>query len=122
MNPIPNIRAVVPNFADKRGVITDLLCQACDVVTLVTSQAGSERGHHYHLTSTQWIYLLSGEMVVKVKAPDGSIVSGTMKAGDLYENPPMEAHVLVAVVDSVFLSMTKGPKQQNGDTVKERVE
>lgn len=122
MRPIPDIRKLAANFSDHRGVITDLLVEPCDIVTLITSKAGAERGHHYHKTSTQFVYCVSGRIAVHVKAPDGSIVSGTLEPGDLYTNPPMEAHVLVALEDSVFLSMTRGPKHADGDTVRERVE
>lgn len=117
----PTVRRLVPNFADGRGIIMDLLCEPCDSVTIVTTRAGAERGHHYHKTSTQFVYLLEGAMEVRVKAADGTVLSAPMRPGDLYENPPMEAHVLVAIEDSVFLSMTRGPKHR-GDTVAERVE
>jgi len=100
------------NFKDGRGEIRDLLTHtAVDAVTLITCTKGAIRGNHYHKKTTQYDYVLSG--VLKCVSKDmktGKMTRTTLKAGDVAMHPPYEAHAFEAVVPSVFLSLTKGPR------------
>ena len=65
-----------PAFTDERGIITNIIDVPIKHVAIITSAAGSRRGHHYHPAQGQYIYVISGEirsMSVPV-GPDGKPV------------------------------------------------
>jgi quercetin dioxygenase-like cupin family protein len=101
------------NFKDVRGTITDLLVgEKIDTITLITSVKGAVRANHYHKKTVQYDYIISGLVECKTKAlPDGKVVTQKLKAGDLLFHPANEAHALKALEDSVFLSVTCGPRR-----------
>ena len=50
------LRKIEPSFRDDRGDITDILVkEAIEYVTLITSNAGTVRGNHYHKQTYQWV-------------------------------------------------------------------
>lgn len=100
------------NFKDDRGEIRDLLTKTdIDAVTYITCKKGSVRGNHYHKKTVQYDYVLSGKFALYTKLmPNGKITKRTLKAGDIAFHPAMEAHTFVALEETVFLSLTKGPR------------
>ena len=51
------------SFSDHRGNITDLIeNETINSVTIVTFRAGAIRGNHYHQETSQWNYLITGEL------------------------------------------------------------
>ena len=100
------------NFKDARGEIRDLLTQTdIDAVTYITCTKGAVRGNHYHKKTTQYDYVLEGELkCVSKNMKTGKISRTTLKTGDIALHPAFEAHAFEAVVPSVFLSLTKGPR------------
>ena len=99
------------NYADERGSITDILQkEETEYVTIITSVKGVERGHHYHKKTTQWVYLTEGRMNLLTQLPGESIVATILEKGDLAVTYPMERHAMIALEDSVFLVLTRGPR------------
>lgn len=100
------------NFRDARGEIRDLITHTpVDAVTLITCTKGAIRGNHYHKKTTQYDYILSGTLkCVSRDMKTGTVTRTTLKAGDVAMHPPYEAHAFEAVGSSVFLSLTKGPR------------
>ena len=101
------------NFKDVRGSITDLLVgEKIDTITLITSVKGAVRANHYHKKTTQYDYIISGVIECKTQElPNGRVVTQKLCAGDLLFHPANEAHALRALEDSVFLSITCGPRR-----------
>lgn len=98
-------------YKDERGEIIDILERVeIDCVTLITSVKGARRGNHYHKESDQYVYVLSGRIKVLTQTPDGEVEETIIQSGDLVYTPPFEKHAFVAVEDSVFLALTKGPR------------
>jgi quercetin dioxygenase-like cupin family protein len=91
-------------FEDARGVIQDLL-GPIDAVTEITTKAGCVRGNHIHHRTTQWVYVVSGALLVT----DGGRVA-TYTRGCFFEEPPGVPHAWRAEQDTRVLVFTKGPR------------
>ena len=81
-----------------------------EYATIILSKKGAVRGNHYHKKSIQYTYVLSGKLRVVTQMPGGKIERKVAKAGDLIFSPPMERHTLVALENTEFLVLTKGPR------------
>lgn len=55
---------------------------------LVTCRKGNWRGKHYHKKTTQVIFVLSGQIEVKVTDVSGDVVTGTMTSGTYLTHSP----------------------------------
>ena len=103
-----------PAHVDARGAIQSLVNFPMKNISLITSVKGSLRSNHYHKTDWHYIYMLSGEVDYYYR-PTGSneppkVVRG--KKGDMIFTPPMEDHATVALEDSVFLAISRNPRDQ----------
>ena len=100
------------NFKDERGEIRDLLTKTTvDAITLITCKKGSVRGNHYHKKTVQYDYVISGKFACYTKPmPNGKIQKRILLGGDIAFHPAMEAHTFLALEDTVFISITKGPR------------
>lgn len=104
-----------PVHADSRGHITDIVTAAdgfdFDSATIIISYRGSRRGDHYHKETTQMLYLLSGQLRVLTTKPNlGTVRQDVLFPGDSIIHSPMDAHAVIAVEDSQFLILTRGPR------------
>ena len=91
-------------FEDARGVIQDLLGPV-DAVTTIFTRAGHVRGNHVHPNTTQWIYVVSGQMLV---SHGGERL--TFGDGQLFEEPAAIPHAWRALRDTHVMVFTKGPR------------
>jgi dTDP-4-dehydrorhamnose 3,5-epimerase-like enzyme len=112
MSYFDTISTIKPAFSDDRGVITDLLTRtAIDAVTLIESKKDTVRGNHYHKDTEQWLYLISGLLEVAWQTGESGVKSGCLlRPGGMMRSPPGEAHAVLALEDSVFIVMTRGPR------------
>ncbi len=105
-----SIRKIKPEFADERGAISNVLEEPINHVAIITSKKGAIRANHYHPEQIQYVYLISGkfESVSKDlrKGDDAEVETITIEAGDLVTTPPMIAHAMRFLEDSVMLNMT----------------
>jgi len=111
------------SFSDHRGIITDLIeNETINSVTIVTFRAGAIRGNHYHQETSQWNYMITGELeYVYRNGDDGKIENSIIVKGDLIYTPPGEHHALVGLSDSELLVLTRGPrggKEYESDTIR----
>lgn len=99
------------NFEDGRGAIRDIITHTpLEHVTIITSKAGAVRGNHYHKESTQYDYVVSGKMRILSQTGDGPVLAVEALPGTLVKHEPGESHSLIALEDSVFLSLTEGTR------------
>jgi quercetin dioxygenase-like cupin family protein len=96
---------------DSRGVIQDLLGPV-DAVTEIRTLAGACRGNHYHRRSTQWAYVVSGEMLFASVQDDG-LHEEVHGPGDLVCEPPGQHHAWRAISDCTVLVFARGPRAAN---------
>jgi len=98
---------VPDRFEDERGVIQDLL-GSIDSVTEIFTKADAVRGNHVHHHTTQWVYLVSGKMLVVLEpdVPHDYI----LEPGNLHCEPAGIPHAWKALEDTRVLVFTRGPR------------
>ncbi|MBS3105487.1 hypothetical protein J4234_04475 [Candidatus Woesearchaeota archaeon] len=107
---------IKPEFVDERGEIINILKESIVHVAIITSKAGSIRANHYHPNQIQHVYLISGkyESVSKnLKVKSSKIESQIIKPRNLVITPPMVAHAMRFLEDSVMLNLTTGHREPN---------
>ncbi len=98
-------------FKDERGEIIDILeNEAIEYVTFISSRKGAIRGNHYHKESIQYAFVLKGSLKVITQMSGDEVESKIARSGDLVFTPQKEKHVLIALEDSEFLVLTRGPR------------
>jgi len=97
-------------FEDARGSIRDIFVNSPkDTCTIIVSKKGAVRGNHYHKVSTQYTYIVSGQLtMLSQKVGETEIEKHIMHEGDLMTHEPNEAHTLIADEDTVFLAFADG--------------
>lgn len=99
------------DFKDARGTISDILDDVpVNAITIITSKKGVSRGNHFHKKSVQYTYVVSGRIKYLSRKGKGKTRSAILGPGGLAVSPAGEAHAVVALADTVFLSITDGPR------------
>ncbi|HSP07236.1 MAG TPA: cupin domain-containing protein [Acidobacteriota bacterium] len=98
-------------IVDARGSITNLLEPAFKIkgVLLIVSRAGAVRANHYHRKDSHYVYILKGKMEYTEKdmrRPGARKKTILLREGDLVLTPPMTAHAMRFLEDTVFLALT----------------
>lgn len=98
------------NFKDARGTITDIFINAPkDHATLIFSKKGAVRGNHYHKKSTQYTFVVSGQLIMlSRKMGQKKVYKHVLKPNDLMIHGPLEAHTMIARKKTVFLAFADG--------------
>lgn len=97
-------------YEDFRGVIQDLLGPV-DSVTRIDTVAGAVRGNHVHDHTTQWVYILSGSLLVATDTLSAEGVNHRYHGpGELVKEEPGLPHAWRAMDDTTVLVFTKGPR------------
>ncbi len=115
---LPNeiVKVIKPAFEDKRGEIANILEKPICHVAIITSKKGSIRGNHYHPKQFQYVYLVSGryETISKnVKDKNSKMEKQIIEPGSLVITPPLIAHVMRFLEDSVLLNLTTGHRHSH---------
>jgi quercetin dioxygenase-like cupin family protein len=102
------------SHADARGAIQSLVNTPMKNISIITSVKGSLRSNHYHKTDWHYIYMLSGEVDYYYRPTGGTQPPKVIRAktGDMIFTPPMEDHTTIALEDSVFLAISRNPRDQ----------
>lgn len=114
--PNETVKKIEPSFEDERGAIANILEEPISHVAIITSKKGSVRGNHYHPEQIQYEYLISGsyESVSKdIRNEDSEEERRTVKAGHLVITPPMVAHAMRFMEDSIMLNLTTGKRDSD---------
>lgn len=108
-------------FEDERGVIQDLLGPV-DSVTRIDTVAGAVRGNHVHASTTQWVYVVSGSLLVATDTLSAEGVDHRYYGpGELVKEEPGLPHAWKAMDNTTVLVFTKGPRSGAGyesDTIR----
>jgi len=109
------IQDKLPVFEDKRGVIENVDRNFNGDIIFIRSMAGSHRALHYHLKSGHNCYVTLGE-IHYYERPVGSTQKPTLyklKAGDSFWTGSMIEHEMYFPVDSSFICLSTGCRDQN---------
>ena len=120
------IKLLKKNFEDKRGKIIDVFVNSPkDHCIIVTFTKGAVRGNHFHKKSTQFSFLLSGELdfyFAKIDKKNGKlkkIKKKTIKKNTFITHEPYEAHAFCSRRNSVLIAFScgvRGGKYYEKDT------
>ena len=101
-------------FQDVRGKIQPLVDEMMRSAVMIESRAGSLRANHYHKTDWHYCYVVSG-VIEYMHRPTGSNQPAQtiiVKAGEMIFTPPMIDHGMKFPVDTVFLTLSRNPRDQ----------
>lgn len=115
MNEI-KIEEIKPVHVDERGIITDILNKHLNHVGIITTEKDCVRANHYHKTSIQYNYVLSGKFEVSIaKSNNPSEVKKIiLEPGMLLTIPPMIIHKFKALEKTVLLDMISESREGIG--------
>lgn len=115
-------QTVPPVFSDDRGDIFDLIEDKVGHVGMITFKKGAVRGNHYHKKSTQYSFVLDGEIKMTLTDVDGSNARETiLKSGSLSKILPLTVHTYEALSDARMLDVTTLGRTDDGyekDTIR----
>lgn len=120
-------KKIKTEVSDERGEIKNILEAPISHVAIITSKKGTIRANHYHPEQTQYVYLISGRYESHSKdltREDSETEKIIVDGGSLVTTPPMVAHAMKFLEDSVMLNLTPGtrkPKDYEQHTKKYRL-
>lgn len=104
----------LPKHVDSRGCIQSVL-QNCDIgsISLITSEANTERASHYHLyPEGHYILITEGEIWIYERAAhsDKVPVETKLKVGDIHWTPPGVSHTMFFPIKNSFYCFSVLPR------------
>jgi mannose-6-phosphate isomerase-like protein (cupin superfamily) len=103
------------NHADARGTIRDIFVSSPkDHCSIITFTPDAVRANHFHKHSTQYTYVIDGEILMATRLvdaqgePASEIERVTLGPGDLVTHPPLHAHAFRAIKASTILAFADG--------------
>lgn len=118
------VKKIKPIDKDGRGSIIRVMEGKITSVLVIPSKKGAMRANHYHKKDSHYVYIVSGKMrytakdLSKKRSKKQSVI---LRAGDLVYTPPMVAHAMEFLEDSMFLALTterRDKKHYENDTVR----
>lgn len=104
-------------FVDERGEINNFhLPQPINLLATITSKKGSVRANHYHPIQQQMCLVISGSYISVYKdltILNSEVKHQIIKAGDLSVMPPMMAHTMIFLEDTIFLNLVGGNRDHD---------
>jgi len=117
---MPRIKLLKKSFVDKRGLIIDVYVNAPkEHCLIVTFEKGAVRGNHYHKKSTQFSFLLSGELdfyYAKIDKKNGKVKKirkKIIKKNTFITHKPYEAHAFKSKKKSILVAFSCGIRGGN---------
>lgn len=110
------IKNIEPVHVDERGAIYDLVNTSLEHVGYITSEPNSVRGNHYHKTSHQFTFVLSGSFEVALAQHDSPEKKEIiiLRAGQLIEIKPLVIHAFKALEKSLFIEVDTLSREGSG--------
>ena len=101
-------------FVDGRGSIKPLVDIMMKSAVMIESKAGSLRANHYHKTDWHYCYVVSGtiEYLHRVTGSTSEPETIVVNEGEMVFTPPMIDHGMKFPVDTVFLTLSRNPRDQ----------
>lgn len=101
-------------FVDDRGAIQPLVDMMMKSAVMISSKKGSFRANHYHKTDWHFCYVIEGciEYYHRPTGSDGEPEMLLVKKGQMAFTPPMVDHGMKFPEDTVFLTLSRNPRDQ----------
>lgn len=124
------IKTIAPFHTDDRGSISYLSDKKIEIkdVLVLDSKKGAVRANHYHKNDIHYMYIVSGKFeyiskdMRKTNSKPEHVIVG---AGEMVITPPMFAHKVKFLEDTVAIVLTTEPRDQEHyekDTIRLEVE
>lgn len=99
-------------FVDDRGSIQLLVQAEMHSAVLIHSKKGTIRGNHYHRTDWHYCFVVSGTMEYYYRPHEGRNPPAfvVVTAGQMIFTPPMVAHAMRFLEDTVFLALARNAR------------
>lgn len=112
-----NIKIITPFHTDDRGTLAYLSDQKIKIrdVLVLDSKKGAIRANHYHKEDIHYMYIVSGsfEYITKNMSEENpKIERAIVKAGEMVITPPMFAHKVIFLEDTLAIVLTTEPRDQ----------
>jgi dTDP-4-dehydrorhamnose 3,5-epimerase-like enzyme len=113
--PSHGVVKLVKPFVDGRGSIQPLVDTLMKSAVMIESKAGSLRANHYHKTDWHYCYVVSGsiEYLYRPTGSDQEPELLVIKEGEMVFTPPMVDHGMRFPVDTIFLTLSRNPRDQD---------
>jgi quercetin dioxygenase-like cupin family protein len=105
--PADRLVPAADSFANGNGVVDNLLLGACGGVSLIRSPRGVVRSNHYHKTDWHFLHVLSGGVLYIERELPHLDAHYYVSAGQTFFTPPNVPHVVLFLLDSVLISMSR---------------
>jgi dTDP-4-dehydrorhamnose 3,5-epimerase-like enzyme len=101
-------------FVDGRGSIKPLVDTIMRSAIVIESKAGSLRANHYHKTDWHYCYVVSGQIEYLHRQTGSNQKPKIIRVdkGEMIFTPPMVDHGMRFPVDTVFLTLSRNPRDQ----------
>ena len=101
-------------FVDARGEIQPLVDMMMESAVMIESKKGSLRANHYHKTDWHYCYVISGaiDYYHRLTGSTSTPETMTVKQGEMVFTPPMVDHGMTFPEDTVFLTLSRNPRDQ----------
>lgn len=96
---------------DSRGKLVQLVHDGYKQVNILYSNKGTLRGKHYHKSSNEIFYVISGSVTVELIL-DGVTEQAVFKKGDFFLIPPYTMHSMTFAEDCVMAAMYDVPVEK----------
>ena len=112
--PLHGVVKLEKPFVDGRGSIKPLVDITMKSAVMIDSKAGSLRANHYHKTDWHYCYVVSGqiEYIHRQTGSDQEPKTIIVSEGEMIFTPPMVDHGMKFPVDTVFLTLSRNPRDQ----------
>lgn len=108
------------NHSDDRGTIRDIFVSSPkDHCSIITFTPDAVRANHFHKESTQYTYVIEGEILMATRLvdqngePAGEVEQVVLGPGDLVTHPPYHAHAFRALKAASILAFADGVRGGN---------
>jgi quercetin dioxygenase-like cupin family protein len=91
---------------DDRGDVTGLFnLVPLEEVNIISTRAGCKRGNHYHKTTSEFFYIISGQLHLLVESLEQKIIfNDVLEEGALFLIEPDEIHTVTAITDVKWIN------------------
>lgn len=91
---------------DPRGTFTGIINSGIwEEINLITTEAGSVRGGHYHKQTTELFCILSGDIEVEISKTGGGRELHSVHAGSIFLIEPYEMHTFRCLTPCTWINV-----------------
>lgn len=110
------VEKLKPVHTDERGIITDLINKPVNHVGYIITEKDAVRGSHYHKTSIQYNYIVSGKFEVTIANKDKPEETEKiiLEEGDFITILPGIIHIFKALEKTVLIDIISESRAGTG--------